>query len=669
MHDMVGAWQRLSDNKYYASTSDMMKQICCVFHIWNLMKAEQRSGVLHKFEELIKHRCAKNLMVFCPACPEVGWNLEVGSEGIPYNMRQMQITGDGNFHINKQEKNTDPDDIALVGGRGIYPSCEDWETYLKEVVKPKGGGKKVPCNNHKAVTSQNAQFDNCEYTGVGQIQCSHVFVKATADFQKGEDQKTMDNALARALELAGLAQDGSECVDICFSYDINCQYCVHIAERFNARTLLLMEHHAVCAVKIIPLCHINGHNDKCNKDFNPIYLGSLCHFHGKTAEQFWAYSNGLRPMIHQMNLEHGHEIYFYQAMDWNYRKLMNMPNELFKDVVYAHKQFYTHESYFRRLTTSLLEDQVCEWQQQPCERPASEPKPKRGQKDTWLLVVKNKTYPNKTDEETIKCKQLSLQKAIKIWFQLRLKYMGPAEKGSPQVDVITALDTIQSKPKGKDQKQKKKKAKSESGIEDWLLGLPSAVPREAMEQRLGHKRADAIIEYKSSLQEGAAFDALHAVLLATDQLHSMGYDKSKNVKGYKPNTKAQEKMRRVKLHRNSGMVDWNAHHVALIVMDDEQWTRTGRQNTAKGFSGRGTKRRWYDDEVNDETANVRKKKKTAKKRGKKGDKVVLTEEPEDEDNDDEDNDKSGWIYELNEHGNINTADLQAWIYEGMSHHW
>ncbi len=26
--------------------------------------------------------------------------------------------------------------------------------------------------------------------------------------------------------------------------------------------------------------------------------------------------------------------------------------------------------------------------------------------------------------------------------------------------------------------------------------------------------------------------------------------------------------------------------------------------------------------------------------------------------------KTGWIYELHKRGNINTADLQAWIYEG-----
>lgn len=56
------------------------------------------------------------------------------------------MTGDGNFHVNKAEANpinSDPEDLALVGDRGIYPNCEDWEQYLKEAeaIKPKGGGK------------------------------------------------------------------------------------------------------------------------------------------------------------------------------------------------------------------------------------------------------------------------------------------------------------------------------------------------------------------------------------------------------------------------------------------------------------------------------------------------------------------------------------------------
>ncbi|KAK0433678.1 hypothetical protein EV421DRAFT_1909875 [Armillaria borealis] len=180
----------------------------------------------------------------------------------------------------------------------------------------------------------------------------------------------------------------------------------------------------------------------------------------------------------------------------------------------------------------------------------------RQQRHLQLLVVKNKTYPNETNKETIKCKQLSLQKAIKI-------------------------------------------------------------------------------------------------LLAADQLCSMGYDKSKNVKGYKLNTKAQEKMRQVKLHRNSGMVDWNVHRAALIAMG------TVNDSQLKGLPELKKEdiRQQAVDKNRAAAANIHKKKKTAKKRGKKGGKAMFTEEPEDEDDDDKDDDKTGWIYELNKHGNINTTDL------------
>ncbi len=146
-------------------------------------------------------------------------------------------------------------------------------------------------------------------------------------------QRTMDNALHRALMLANLASDKADSIDVVFSYDINCQYCVHIAEHFEASMLRPTKHHAVRSVKMIPLCHINGHQDKCNEDFNPIYICCIGHFHGETAEQFWAFSNGLGPQIHQMNLEHGHEIYFHHANDWNYRKVVNICMFFFCTVV------------------------------------------------------------------------------------------------------------------------------------------------------------------------------------------------------------------------------------------------------------------------------------------------------------------------------------------------
>ncbi|SJL15315.1 uncharacterized protein ARMOST_18808 [Armillaria ostoyae] len=601
MHDMMGAWQRLTDNKFPWNASDATKQIRRVFRVWNLMKAERRAGIVHHFDALIPHRQMKNLLVRCPACPEAGWNLEPGSDTIPQvfrHMNQLQLTGDGNFHVNKAEANpinSDPEDLPLVGGRGVYPDRQEWENYLKEAeaIKPKGGGKKVPCNNHKAVTSQNARFENCKYTGVAQVQCSHVFVRATADFLKGENQRTMDNALHRALLLANLASDQNDSIDIVFSYDINCQYCVHIAEWWEAPTLKSTKHHVVRSVKMIPLCHIKGHQDQCNEDFNPVYLVCIGHFHSETAEQFWAFSNGLGPQIHQMNLEHGHEIYFHQANDWNYRKVINMSQELTKDILYARKQFAVHESYFCRLTASLPAEQVHAWEKLLREPPRQGSRcsvskdyispyrhrkqkvpsmdsaietlllnPRRlvaigagsdeaaefiseginleqQQRHLQMLIDKEKAYPNETDQETIRRKSTSLEKSMKHWFELHIKFMGVASKFSlPSGTGINDAPTENKPEQLTKKKKKKKKASGRANVESWPLGLPSSLSLDDDKVRL-----KPLIEYETKLREGAAFDSLHAVLLAADQLQALGYDKSKNVRGYKPNTKAQEKLR------------------------------------------------------------------------------------------------------------------------------
>ncbi len=53
------------------------------------MKSERRAGVVHHFDTLIKHRTPKNLLVYCPACPEVGWNLEPRSDLIPREFRYI----------------------------------------------------------------------------------------------------------------------------------------------------------------------------------------------------------------------------------------------------------------------------------------------------------------------------------------------------------------------------------------------------------------------------------------------------------------------------------------------------------------------------------------------------------------------------------------------------
>ncbi|KAK0215115.1 hypothetical protein IW262DRAFT_1300341 [Armillaria fumosa] len=670
-----------------------------------------------------------------------------------------------------------------------YPwNASGWEKYLEEAesIKPKGDGKKIPCNNHKAVTSQNAYFENCEYMGVAQVQCSHVFVRATADFLKGEVQWTMDNALHHALLLANLVSDKNDSVDIVFSYNINCQYSIHIPERFEVATLQLSKHHAVRSIKIIPLCHIKGYQEKCNEDFNLAYINCISHFHGETAVQFWAFSNGLGPQIHQMNLEHGHEIYFHHANDWNYCKLINISHELQKDIQYAHQQLAQHGAYFQRLTASLPQEQVAAWEKLPHEPPlqgsrkgASEGyvSPYRHrklkvpsmdnaiealllnlrklvaisagsdeaaefvseginleqqQRHLQILIEKEKIFPNETDKETIRHKRTSLEKSIWHWLELWVKFMGVASKFPLPTDIpnddkpllndheslLTDCESAEQPEKPGKKRRKKKKASSPAHVERWSLHLPSAL---SLDDDKAHLKP--LMEYETKLHEGAAFNSLHAVILAADQLRALGHNKSKNVHGYKPNTKAQEKLRCIKFQRNLGISDWNVHRNALIAMgmiDDTQlkgllelkkedtarkavdahrqsglsrivdgaaytwFWQASIQTTAKGMAPRGKHKRMHED---DDTAfcapasgkwPTKGSGKTPKKlkttggssvKATEADNVGTAINDDSEANCNGNETKSTWVYELHEHGNINKADLQEWIYEGNRVQW
>lgn len=52
----------------------------------------------------------------------------------PRHLIQKCRTLDGNMHANKNKKNTDPDDISLVGGRAFFPDRERFRTVAIRVM-------------------------------------------------------------------------------------------------------------------------------------------------------------------------------------------------------------------------------------------------------------------------------------------------------------------------------------------------------------------------------------------------------------------------------------------------------------------------------------------------------------------------------------------------------
>ena len=55
--------------------------------IYRLITATKCLGQAHEIDRLLGNRPPGNLMVYCPSCPELGLNMEVGWERTPPELR------------------------------------------------------------------------------------------------------------------------------------------------------------------------------------------------------------------------------------------------------------------------------------------------------------------------------------------------------------------------------------------------------------------------------------------------------------------------------------------------------------------------------------------------------------------------------------------------------
>ncbi|KAK6992405.1 hypothetical protein R3P38DRAFT_2570469 [Favolaschia claudopus] len=186
-YNYMGALRRLTDNSFTADDpySNFLRSI----RFWDYLTMLKRLGQMHGIDRLLPHRPEGNLVLYCPACPEPGFNSEPNASSVKTpeflrHLNQIQRTLDGNFQCNQYKKNSNPDDVSLCKGKAHFPVDRDYRAYLKE--NP-GSTEKSTCNYLKAVNKQDKKkFKNMAITGTVNAQCSHVFILSSVDLHYGE---------------------------------------------------------------------------------------------------------------------------------------------------------------------------------------------------------------------------------------------------------------------------------------------------------------------------------------------------------------------------------------------------------------------------------------------------------------------------------------------------
>ncbi|KAK7006975.1 hypothetical protein R3P38DRAFT_2554914 [Favolaschia claudopus] len=228
-YDYMGALRRLTDNSFTADVPDPYSNFLRSIRFWDYLTMLKRLGQMHGIDRLLPHRPEGNLVLYCPACPEPGFNSEP-------NASSIQRTLDGNFQCNQYKKNSNPDDVSLCKGKAHFPVDRDYRAYLKE--NP-GSTEKSTCNYLKAVNKQDKKkFKNMAITGTANAQCSHVFILSSVDLHYGEKFSNGDYALVSSLRLYnGRGKMTFELrfeiddVDEMATYDIACEYTIHLESR------------------------------------------------------------------------------------------------------------------------------------------------------------------------------------------------------------------------------------------------------------------------------------------------------------------------------------------------------------------------------------------------------------------------------------------------------
>lgn len=182
-----------------------------------------------------------------------------------------------------------------------------------------------------------------------------------------------------------------------------------------------------------------------------------------------------------------------------------------------------------------------------------------------MLVAKEAKYPNKMDTETICRKCKSLEGSISDWMESQPKFLGILTHVMDLPMRVESDDAATPAPVKKKKKQPKPCYESSGNAEDWNLGLPSSVYVKLQDDN--HDCLRVILNSETTLQEGAAYDVLHAVLLSANHLRALTREKKKNIKYYGPNTKANDKIWWTKFQWNLGIADFNAHRSALIALE------------------------------------------------------------------------------------------------------
>ena len=176
---------------------------------------------------------------------------------------------------------------------------------------------------------------------------------ALVDLLKGEQQKNVDFALIRCLEIVGVTVEQG----IMLIYDIVCQYIVHLIHRIGDKLPAGLK-----IERAIDHLHVHGHKDDCFYRFISTFIPGAAICAGQILESLWSSLNTISPTARTATLPHRAEILDDHCCDSNYKKMLAMTETLCSRYITAKKTVKSSDLYFCNLRDTVPPAILTAWE-------------------------------------------------------------------------------------------------------------------------------------------------------------------------------------------------------------------------------------------------------------------------------------------------------------------
>ncbi|KAF8190101.1 hypothetical protein BJ912DRAFT_850370 [Pholiota molesta] len=363
---------RCTDNTGTAPPKDRYTTLLRMIHEWRHLKLMKRAGRGHApggIEGTKEGECA----VLCPACPQPGKNM-LPTLNLDRSLDFLQtlfVALDANFRLKRKHVSSIEADPGLNHGCAYFVEEKEYKEYLKDFMSDKE--PKSTCSRHDAVNLSEKAGQGHAATGIGACVCSRHDMKrpiGVGDLQRGERYCNMDYIFHSTMK-------NTELTSFVVSYDIACQWSIHLQERMTKFNPTFFVHDSNTFIRyLVPKFHLPAHIAACRSEYSFNFAKGTGRTDGEAPERGWVYINGLATSTREMGPGSRSDTLDSHMGDENWKKVTGMGN-LHRKMKAAAKDMADHAIAHQQLTATLPKETVERWTQEveAWEDDKSEPNP------------------------------------------------------------------------------------------------------------------------------------------------------------------------------------------------------------------------------------------------------------------------------------------------------